>query len=139
MFQGNSQKTMGKGKSEYITYYRMITVFLIRSVSQELKRKKQPNHYFASFYGDFLGPHVETNNKVVRMNEASPDNTSDFQLIYKSSAIHKSLVTLTFTAETVSFVDNRFICEMNNDISLILILYVFCYFPIGVRVELLKQ
>ena len=94
-----------------------------------MKRKKQPNHYFASFYGDFLGPHVETNNKIVRMNEASPDNTSDFQLIYKSSAIHKSLVTLTFTAETVSFVDNRFICEMNNNISLILILYVFCYFP----------
>ncbi len=116
MFQGNSQKTMGKGKSEYITYHRMITVFLIkltRSILQELKRKKQPNHYFASFYGDFLGPHVETDNKVVRMNEASPDNTSDFQLIYKSSAVHKSLVTLTFTAETVSFVDNRFICKIN--------------------------
>ena len=70
-----------------------------------MQKEKKPNHYFAKFYGDFKGPHVEEDKGIVLMKELSPDKKSDFQLVYKSHETHRSLVTLTFTAETVSFVD----------------------------------
>ena len=90
---------------------------------QELERKKQPNHYFPSFYGEFLGPHIENDkNTLVHLTETSPEENTDFQLIYKSNSIHKSLVTLTFTADTVSFVDNKYAVHIDTSLVFMVIL-----------------
>lgn len=62
---------------------------------QNFKKKGLPTHYFPDFYGDFLGPKYETK------------NSRSVQLVYRSKEVHKSLVTLIFTADTVSFVENR--------------------------------
>lgn len=52
---------------------------------------------------------MEEDKGIVLMKELSPDKKSDFQLVYKSHETHRSLVTLTFTAETVSFVDKMWV------------------------------
>ena len=52
------------------------------------------SHYFPAFYGSFLGPFEGDQNNI--------------QLIYRAEDIHVSLVTLTFTADSISFVDNRY-------------------------------
>ena len=72
-----------------------------------MQTKKQPTHYFPSFYGDFQGPHHQTKTDHVKMKDKSPEEDKNFQLVYKSSEIHQSLVTLIFTADSISFVDNK--------------------------------
>lgn len=64
---------------------------------KELTKSNLPTHYFPDFYGDFLGPYSE-----------GKSTEDDFQLIYRAQDYHVSLVTLVFTADSVSFVDNRF-------------------------------
>lgn len=60
-------------------------------------------HYFPTFYGEFLGPYQSEGEKL-----SDDTQLRDFQLIYNSTDTHKSLITLTFTAETISFVENRY-------------------------------
>lgn len=70
---------------------------------QNLQERNIKSHYFPTFYGDFLGPY-QVNGQWV----SNTSSTKDFQLVYRSNDIHKSLITLTFTADSISFVENRF-------------------------------
>ena len=71
---------------------------------QSLQERNIKSHYFPTFYGDFLGPH-QVNGQWV----SNTSSIKDFQLVYRSNDIHKSLITLTFTADSISFVENRFL------------------------------
>lgn len=74
-----------------------------------MKERGLPTHYFPSFYGDFVGPH----HKKRQLEEEPPSEETigpeadDFLLVYRSSQVQRSLVTLTFTADSISFVVNR--------------------------------
>lgn len=67
----------------------IIVIFL-----KEVHASGTKSHYFPDFYGTFLGPH-----------EGGED---DIQLIYRAQDYHVSVVTLTFTANSISFVDHRY-------------------------------
>ena len=59
--------------------------------------------YFPSFYGELLGPFHDLGGPT-EMTEI--DKNTTFRLAYKATHTQNSLVTLTFTAESVSFVEN---------------------------------
>ena len=66
-------------------------------------------HYFPPFYGDFVGPHHEKpqqEGESPSQQEKGPE-ADDFLLVYRSNQVQRSLVTLTFTADSISFVVNR--------------------------------
>ena len=61
----------------------------------ERRGKKSP--FFTSFYGDLWKGGGRTHS----------DGTKQTMLMYKVKSNHQSLVTLTFTADSLSFVDRR--------------------------------
>ena len=61
---------------------------------KEVRAKGTKSHYFPDFYGTFLGPHE--------------GEDGDIQLIYRAQDYHVSVVTLTFTANSISFVNHRY-------------------------------
>ena len=71
--------------------------------SKVQKESQSDSPYFTTFYGDLLGPFHGQNITEV---ESIHHNTT-FSLVYKSHHYQQSLVTLTFAADSVSFVENR--------------------------------
>lgn len=78
------------------------------------------SHFFPPFYGDFVGIQGAIGGFDALEEHAlfkgdlsdqtglyANDKHSGLKMIYRSSQVHNSLVTLTFTAESVSFVENR--------------------------------
>jgi hypothetical protein len=67
------------------------------------KDKGLDTDLFPDFYGDFVGPYgSESTDDVENINP-------NFKLVYKSQDTHKSLITLTMEANSISFVENRLI------------------------------
>uniref|UniRef100_A0A1X7UMY0 Generative cell specific-1/HAP2 domain-containing protein n=1 Tax=Amphimedon queenslandica TaxID=400682 RepID=A0A1X7UMY0_AMPQE len=79
-----------------------VTPSIIYAEAKAYKNRDVPTHYFPPFYGDFLGPYSSDEERL-----SDDTGLRDFQLVYRSTDIHKSLITLTFTAEAISFVENR--------------------------------
>ena len=79
------------------------------------------SHFFPTFYGDFVGIQgaiggfdpLEKNALFQGYLNDTELYTSDrhhgLKLIYRSSQVHNSLVTLTFTADSVTFVEHRYL------------------------------
>lgn len=74
------------------------------SYTQEQEEAGIKSHYFPGFYGDFIGPY---SNKGETYEAGNLSDT--FLLVYRSSQTHHSLITLTFTAHSVSFVINKYV------------------------------
>jgi hypothetical protein len=84
------------------------------------------SHFFPTFYGDFVGiqgaiggfDELEENGLFEGDLEDTTglyasDRHHGLKLIYRSSQVHNSLVTLTFTADSVTFVENRYPININ--------------------------
>ncbi|XP_065882454.1 hapless 2-like [Dysidea avara] len=75
------------------------------------------SRFFPPFYGEFVGPYYqesENGSDIVADSEYSPSgaleanqSAAPVRLVYKSQQVHNSLVVLTFTADSISFVSNR--------------------------------
>ena len=78
------------------------------------------SHFFPTFYGDYVGiqgaiggfdeleEHALLEGDLKdKKGLYTDDRHSGLKMIYRSSQVHNSLVTLTFTAESVAFVENR--------------------------------
>lgn len=83
----------------------LINNYVCKGSFQKFQKQGLPTHYFPGFYGHFLGPYVHHDNGS--LGTSTNSTGEDFQLVYQSSTTHKSLVTLLFTADSISFVDNR--------------------------------
>ena len=86
------------------------------------------SHFFPTFYGDFVGIQgtiggfdpleqhtlfeTDLNNTELDTDLYTSDRHHGLKLIYRSSQVHNSLVTLTFTADSVTFVENRYLLKM---------------------------
>ena len=97
----------------YLTMYTFLCI-------QKLEKKGIKSHYFPTFYGDFVGVHGAHNVTSALMDFTKGWNNSMSQmlhwrgdkglkLVYRSSEVHQSLVTLTFAADNVLFVENRYV------------------------------
>lgn len=71
---------------------------------QAMTDRGLPSHYFPGFYGDFVGPY--RTREAQNWKSSNPKEVA-VQLVYLSHQIHTSLVNLMFTADSVSFVENR--------------------------------
>ena len=91
-----------------------------------MERAGIKSHFFPTFYGDFVGiqgaiggfDRLEQNALFEGddLNDTelyASDRHHGLKLIYRSSQVHNSLVTLTFTADSVSFVENRYLYLKN--------------------------
>lgn len=80
------------------------------------------SHFFPTFYGDFVGIQGAVGGFDMLEEHAllegdlkdqkgldTDDRHSGLKMIYRSTQVHNSLVTLTFTAESVAFVENRYV------------------------------
>ena len=98
----------------------MYTFIWLYSVFQSVADASVGTHYFPTFYGDFIGIHGSShsqytgtgvlnavNQLLTGYSGSSGGGDENLMLIYRSHDVHKSLVTLTFTAQSVSFVQNR--------------------------------
>ena len=79
------------------------------------------SHFFPTFYGDFVGiqgaiggfddleQHALLKGSVEDITGLyASERHHGLKLIYRSSQVHNSLVSLTFTADSVTFVENRY-------------------------------
>lgn len=67
------------------------------------------------------------------------DKHGGLKMIYRSSQVHNSLVTLTFTADSVAFVENRLILDLlAMFLTELLICAILLIIIIGVPVVLLS-
>ena len=87
------------------------------------------SYFFPTFYGDFVGiqgaiggfddleQHALLQGNVEdKTGLYASEEHHGLKLIYRSSQVHNSLVTLTFTADSVTFVENRY--ENHNRVTL---------------------
>lgn len=77
------------------------------------------SRFFPTFYGEMIGPYHEETHTLpshieVEENDRSPtgelfrnQSAAPIRLVYRSQHVHNSLVVLTFTADSISFVSNR--------------------------------
>ena len=78
------------------------------------------SHFFPPFYGDFIGiqgviggfdemeQHALLEGDVEdKTGLYANDMHNGLKMIYRSGQVHNSLITLTFTAESVAFVEHR--------------------------------
>lgn len=83
------------------------------------------SHYFPTFYGDFVGVHGAHSEKSNLINYTKGWNNSMSQmlhshgdkglkLVYRSDQVQQSLITLTFAADKVAFVENRYTPVVNT-------------------------
>lgn len=85
------------------------------------------SHFFPTFYGDFvgiqgaIGGFDELEEHALLHGDVKDETgmyTSDkhhgLKMIYRSSQVHNSLITLTFTAEAITFVENRYVLNYIN-------------------------
>lgn len=97
-FQVTPKIFFNEAKVNYFSHYPIIIIM------QALKDRGISYHYFPPFYGKFLGPY-QTDGQALSSNDVA---NSSFQLIYLSQDTHRSLITLTFSADSISFVENRY-------------------------------
>ena len=80
-----------------------VSEYTISIAVQLAQQNGMSSPYFPSFYGELLGPFHDLGGPT-EMTEI--DKNTTFRLAYKATHTQNSLVTLTFTAESVSFVEN---------------------------------
>ena len=87
---------------------------------QNLEARGIKSHFFPPFYGEFVGIQGATTgfdpleqHALLTGNLTDPtglyftDKHNGLKMIYRSNQVHNSLVTLTFTAESIAFIENR--------------------------------
>lgn len=92
----------------------------LHNASQSMEKNGIKSHFFPTFYGDYVGiqgaiggfdeleEHALLEGDLKdKKGLYTDDRHSGLKMIYRSSQVHNSLVTLTFTAESVAFVENR--------------------------------
>ena len=77
-----------------------VCLYFLRAQVDKDAGRKTP--YFPTFYGDLLGPFHDQGMAEAR----EMDQNLTFRLVYRATHTQQSLITLTFTADSVSFVEN---------------------------------